>query len=123
LSGPVETAREAWGTELPDWVLRLAEECGRTSQNAVAKRLGRSGAMVSQIIRRNYKARLDNIEELVRGALMNGTHVCPARGEIPMDECQQWRARARNFSGHNMQQVRMYRACTKCPRFMAEASE
>ncbi|MBM2032402.1 hypothetical protein JQW49_14265 [Sulfitobacter pseudonitzschiae] len=54
MSGPVEIAQKAWGDELPDWVLALAEACARTSQNRVAEDLGRSASLVSNVLRRKY---------------------------------------------------------------------
>ncbi|WPY94702.1 hypothetical protein T8T21_00825 [Limimaricola variabilis] len=111
----VQTARSAWGADLPDWVLELAQECARTSQSRTAARLGRSGSLVSAVLRRKYEGNMAAVEELVRGALMRAVVDCPALGELPTNECQLWRKRSRAFSGHNALRVRMYRACTRCP--------
>ncbi|MGC9368677.1 MAG: hypothetical protein ACP5DX_03960 [Paracoccaceae bacterium] len=116
MSGPVEAARAAWGDALPDWVLRLAEECADTSQNKAAQRIGKSGALVSQVLRNKYPAPLAPIEETVRGVLMAEVIVCPALGDLPRNECQDWRKRARHFSPVNTLRVRMFRACSRCPR-------
>ncbi|SEQ59191.1 hypothetical protein SAMN05428995_105226 [Loktanella sp. DSM 29012] len=121
MSGAVTVAREAWGAALPDWVLRLAEACEETSQNKVARRLERSPALVSQVLRNKYAAELDLVEELVTGKLLAATRDCPALGELPLDQCQAWRRRARVFNGANAQGVKMYRACHRCPVFLVEA--
>ncbi|SFQ13804.1 hypothetical protein SAMN05421853_10282 [Roseivivax halotolerans] len=113
----VEAARDAWGSALPDWIEALAAECDRTSQNQVATRLGKSGALVSQVLRARYPARLDPIEELVRGILMKATVDCPALGRLPLNECQAWRRKATAFQGSNTLRVQMYRACHRCPIF------
>ena len=33
-------AHRGWGEQPPDWIVRLAEECERTSASEVARRLG-----------------------------------------------------------------------------------
>ena len=38
-SSPIDTARAAWGADIPDWVVVLAAECGQSSQNKVAQKL------------------------------------------------------------------------------------
>lgn len=113
-------ARAAWGDDIPEWVHALAAECDRASQGAVAKRIGRSKALVSYVISNTYTGDMTATEELVRGALMMARLECPALGTIPMDECRLWRERARNFSSHNAQRVQMFRACRRCPRFKQE---
>lgn len=123
IPGPVETARAAWGDALPDWVEALALACSRTSQAAVARQLGRTGAVVSQVLRNSYPAKLDRIEERVRGVLMAFEVDCPGMGPIKTDVCQDWRAKATRFSYSSPTRRRMYRACHKCPRFVKEADE
>ena len=49
-----ETARAAWGAAIPDWIETLARECDLTSQNQVARRLGRSASLVSNVLRNKY---------------------------------------------------------------------
>lgn len=113
---PLETARAAWGPVLPDWIERLATECGRTSQNKVAAVLERSATMISQVLARKYPGDLAAIEDRVRGVFMNQTVICPALGDLPTQHCQDWRDKAKVFALGNPMRVRMYRACNKCPR-------
>lgn len=120
MSAPVETARQHWGTELPDWVEVLAGACQRTSQTRVAALIDRSPAVVSQVLRRKYPGDMAALEDLVRGALMAGTVACPALGNLPSNECRGWMAKARSFGNTNALRVRMYRACRACPRFRKE---
>lgn len=110
----VLTAREAWGAEIPDWVLRLAEECAGSSQVKVAKRLSRSASLVNQVLKGKYKGDLKAVEDCVRGVFMAGTVSCPELGDIPSNECQEWRKKSRNFGNANMLRVRMFRACNDC---------
>lgn len=116
MTGPMQSVAKGWPEGAPDWVVRLAEECAASSQNKVAVRLGRSAALVSQVLKNKYSGDLAAVEELVRGVFMAATIECPALGRIPSNECQKWRAKARRYSPANMMRVNMYRACTRCPR-------
>lgn len=123
MSGPVELATQAWGHPLPDWIEALALACERSSQAQVAKVLGRSGAVVSQVLRRCYGADMARIEERVRGVYLDGRVICPALGELPANECQDWRGKARVFAVGNPLRTRMFRACKSCPRNQKEVEE
>ncbi len=111
----VETARQAWGTPLPDWVAALARECDGSTQRAVADRLGRSAGLISQVLRRKYPGDMTAVEDAVRGAFLDATVICPALGNLPTDECQMWRKRARTGVRTNALRVRMINACQSCP--------
>lgn len=113
----VEKARHAWGDDLPDWVLRLAQECARTSQTQVANHLKRSASMISAVLAGKYSGDMAAIEARVRGVYFDTAVECPARGHLPLDQCQDWMARARTFVNVNRERVEMYRACRACPRF------
>ena len=121
--GPIETARAHWPTPLPDWIEVLAVESGRTSQAAVAKRIGRSAAVISQILRRAYPADMARIEERVRGVFLDAKVLCPALGDLPAQTCQDWRAKAASFAIGNPLRTRMYRACNTCPRHLQPGKE
>ena len=118
LDTPLQMAEHHWGKTMPDWVRVLAIECGRpgSSQAAVAKKLDRTGAVVSQVLRNKYPADLKRIEERVRGVFMAGTVECPAEGPIPTQTCQDWRDKSRTFAAGSPQRTRMFRACRACPR-------
>lgn len=115
---PLETARAHWPDGMPDWVEVLAVECGRSSQTAVAKQLGRSPAVISQVLRQSYPADMGRIEERVRGVFLDAKVACPAMGHLPIQDCQDWRAKATTFAIGNPLRVRMYRACNACPRHL-----
>lgn len=112
----LETVRIHWGAEMPDWIEVLARQCDLSSQADVARRLERSGGMISQVLRGKYAGSMERIEELVRGAYMDATVSCPAMGTMPVDECQNWRLKGRKFSTTNTRSVQMYHACRACPR-------
>jgi triphosphoribosyl-dephospho-CoA synthetase len=113
---PLQIAAEAWGADMPDWVRAMAVACERTSQAKVAKAIDRSGAVISNILRNKYAANTAHIEERVRGVFLDGRVMCPALGELPVNECQDWRQKAKEFALTNSQRARMYRACGRCPR-------
>lgn len=123
MSGPVTAAKAAWGAEIPEWVVRLAESCAVTSQSKVAKQLGYTPAVVSQVVRNCYSGRIDNVRERVEGQLMGATVVCPALGNLPLHQCAAWRVKSRNFSGANHERVMMYRACNRCPNNKVETGQ
>lgn len=119
---PLDIARAAWGDALPDWVKLLADECGRSSQNKVAKRLNRSASLVSAVLRAKYTGDMGAVEDVVRGVYMSLTVQCPALGEISSADCRDWMAKSRSFSNENSERVRMFRACRGCPRMQKEAA-
>jgi len=116
VSDPVTVAQGAWGAELPDWVLRLAQECAQTSQSKVAGHLGRSPALVSNVLRRKYPGDMGAVEDLVRGRYMRATVLCPALGEISTAICRDWIVLSRTYANTNSERVRMCNACRRCPR-------
>lgn len=117
-----EVARDAWGAEIPDWVIALARACDTAgSQAQVARRLNVSGGQVSQVLRKRYPGKLDRIEEAVSGAYMGREITCPALGPIPSDECLGWRRAADGPMPNPTLKVRMFRACNRCPVKAAEA--
>lgn len=104
----------AWGEQIPDWIVALAQECDRTSQNIAAKRIDYSSAAVSQVINGKYSGDLTAIEQAVRGVLMAATVDCPVVGELASDACLAHQKAS--WSPHNPQRIAFYRACRQgCP--------
>lgn len=101
--------RAAWGDPSPDWIEALAAECQRSSQKAVAQRLGYSASVVSQALVGAYRGDVDRFEEVVRGAYMAATVDCRIFGEIGRDRClQEQREPFRASSAHRAQ---VYHEC------------
>ncbi|MBI2313545.1 MAG: XRE family transcriptional regulator [Betaproteobacteria bacterium] len=96
-----------------DWIEALRAECVRTSQAQAARRIGRSAAVVNQVLKGTYKGNLRDVEARVRGALMRATLACPVLGEIPTNRCLDEQARPR--ASTNPLRVALYRACQTCP--------
>lgn len=120
MNDPVSISRAAWGDAIPDWVARLAKECAASSQNKVASRLGRSAALVSNVLRKKYQGDMAAVEDVVRGRFMAATVGCPALGEISTAVCRDWMLLARTYSNANSERVRMFRACRSCARMKKE---
>lgn len=118
----VTAARRAWGAAAPEWVLVLAEACDArlSSQSAVAKRLGVSGAMINQALRNTYAGRLDRLEQRVRGELMRETIACPVLGEITRRKCVDQQSRA--YAATNQLRVELRRACPRCPNRLTKVA-
>ena len=106
-------ATECWGTP-PDWIVALAEACHKTSQSAVGRDLDVSGSMISQLLSCSYTASTARIEERVRGLLMRAVVDCPVMGELPTNQCQDWRRKAGAVSLASPHAVIMCRACMGC---------
>lgn len=126
MTGVVETTRAAWAEAqkpMPEWVAAMAAECARTSQNQVARQIGRSAAVVSQVLRARYPGDMAAVEELFNGAFRGAFCACPAKGTIRVDQCRHWREKARKFVNVNAERVQMYRACSACPRNRKEAAD
>lgn len=122
----VENARAAYAARempLPAWVADLAAECARSNQASVARAMDYSPATISQVLNAKYRGDLTRIKEVFEGVFRNALVDCPALGSIPLHECHGWRSKSRTFVSVNALRVRMYRACTHCPRNMKEVSE
>lgn len=119
----LDTARAAWGDPLPDWIETLALECQLKSQSAIAKALDVSPAAISQVLRGKYAGSTARMEERVRGVYLDGKIMCPALGELPVNECLTHRDRAKSFQMASPTRALMYRACNRCPRFMEKTDD
>jgi hypothetical protein len=108
--------RKYWGAEAPDWVTVLAEECDRASQERAGKAIGRSAALVNQVLKRRYPGDLTAVEERVKAAFLAATVVCPELGEIPTINCLDHQGHAKRGNRGSTFRVAMHRACrTQCP--------
>lgn len=109
----LQTAREAWGDDLPYWVEVLAMECDRMgSQSAVAREISYSPAAVNQTLKASYKGDLKSVEKAVRGAFLHDTVACPVLGDIEGHICLEHQRKP--FANTNPIRVRMFKACRQC---------
>jgi len=108
----VEKARIAWGDPVPEWVDALAAAATANGASEVAKRLGYSPSVISQVLSSSYRGDLGKVEQMVRGALMGSTVVCPVLDEIGRDQCR--REQSAPFRATNSTRARLRRACRTC---------
>lgn len=98
----------------PDWNDVLRAECDRTSQAAVAERIGMSATVICQVLKGTYPGNVSNVRKRVEGALMAQTVDCPVLGALPRHECLDHQQR--KFAATNGQRVTLWRACRAgCP--------
>ena len=110
----VGKVKAAWGTAAPDWVMVLAEACARSSQSAVAKKVGYSAPTISAVLSNTYNGNMPKVEEAVRWQLIGDTVSCPILGAIRKNECLDWQAKP--YAATSSHRVAMYRACRDgCP--------
>jgi len=109
---PLSKAHAAWGVEIPGEVVALAEACAAQPANAVAKRLGYSAAVVSNVLGNKYPGDVAKVFAAIRGALMGETVLCPILDEIGRDRCLS--EQKRPFEATNSTRARLYHACKRC---------
>jgi hypothetical protein len=109
----VATARASWGDDVQEWVIVLARTAQEMGQKAAGDLIGYSGSTVSEIISNRYRGDLGRAEQMVRGALMGATVMCPVLDEIGRDQCR--REQSAPFRATNSTRARLRRACRTCP--------
>jgi hypothetical protein len=118
----VGKAAAAWHGAAPDWIVALAEACAKSSQSAVAKKVGYSAPTISAVLGNSYRGDMNRVETMVRGALIGETVMCPALGTMPKNECLDWQAKP--YAATSSHRVAMYRACRDgCPYSRNAATE
>lgn len=95
--------------EEPRWLVELRNQCNRRPQRKVAKELGYSSSVVSQVLKGKYAGNLNNVAEMVCSVYLGQTVICPVMGELEVHRCKQYQKET--FSATNRQRVRRYRAC------------
>lgn len=93
----------------PAWILALREQVADKGQRTVAKEIGYSPAVVSQVLNDKYLGDVAQVEKRVRGAYMGETVFCPVLGEIPSNQCMDHQRKP--FAPINPMRVRLFRAC------------
>lgn len=109
----VAKARAAWGESAPAEVVALAEACRAQTSQAVAKRLGYSGAVVSHVLANKYPGDMAKVFATIRGALLGEVVLCPILGEIGRDRCLA--EQSTPFAATNSTRARLFHACRRCP--------
>lgn len=95
------------------WLETLRQQVEQTSQRTVAKAIGYSTAVVSQVLSGKYTGDWHKVEQKVRGAYLGDTVLCPVLDELAVNLCLEHQARP--YRSTNRQAVMLYRACKGCP--------
>lgn len=100
----------------PDWLRVLRAAVDKNGLKEVARGLRRSKSCISAVLSGTYKASTKQIEDRVRGELLNKRIECPVLGEISPGACQDWQEKP--FAATNPERVAVYRACRNgCKHF------
>ncbi len=105
-------ATAAWGDPLPLWVAALARACDAASLSEVGKRIGYSGAAVSQTINRKYGGDLAAVEKATCGVLLAQKVDCPVMGLLAANDCLA--NQRQGFSTGSRLSVQLAMACPNC---------
>lgn len=109
----MDIVHEFWGPDAPQWILMLASHCDKSSQKAVANKIGRSAATVNQLLKNRYNADLTAVQQRVETAFKAGDVECPILGKITGSECVNNQNKPYNPGNHV--EVRLFLACRRCP--------
>lgn len=99
--------------ESPLWLDTLREQVAKNGQRRVAKLIGYSTAVVSQVLSGKYTGDWHKVEQKVRGVYLGDTVLCPVLDELAVNLCLEHQARP--YRSTNRQAVMLYRACKGCP--------
>ncbi len=100
------------------WVEILRAATASGSQREIARKIGYSVTVVSQVLAGSYKGDLMRVKAAVEGALMQIEVECPVCGVIPRQRCVEHQRRA--FTPTSPMNVSLYRACRGgCPNALS----
>lgn len=103
-----------------DWVEILRAACTSGSQREMARKIGYSVTVVSQVLTGTYKGDLVRVKAAVEGVLMQHEVDCPVCGVIPRQRCVEHQRKP--FTPTTPMNVALYRACrSHCPNALSSA--
>ena len=98
-----------------EWIQLMREECARTSQADVARRIGYSSGTVSAVLAGKYPGNLDRVKARFEDVYMGATVDCPVIGELSRDRCWEYQQRRHRPVATNPLRVQLAKACRTCP--------
>lgn len=97
------------------WLDELARQADQLGQRKVARAIGYSASVVSQVLAGSYNGDVKAVQKAVEGAFLSAKVDCPGLGfEIRTDQCL-------HFQNQKMSQVTtparatLWRSCKACP--------
>jgi len=110
-----EKAIIAHGSDCPDWITALADECDLKGYvKPVSARLGYSHSAVSAVINGSYTGRTERIREAVVACFLSQTVTCPIVGEISSEKCMNFQRR-KKMRATDPLAIKLWRGCRVCP--------
>lgn len=109
----VARARLAWGDAMPAEIEALASAAAARTASAVARDLGYSPAVVSQLLSNKYPGDVARVLGKVRGLLLGEVVECPVLGTLARNRCLD--EQKKPFASTNSTRVKLFHACRKCP--------
>lgn len=91
------------------WIEILRAACTAGSQREMARKIGYSVTVVSQVLGGTYKGDLARVKAAVEGALMQTEVECPVVGIIPRQRCVEHQRKP--FMHTSPMRVALYKAC------------
>ena len=92
----------------------LRRVCDESSQAAVARRIGKSSAVICGILKGTYKGDTEGVLALIEEKWGSSSVSCPGLGEsISLARCAAYRKRP--WASINQEWIRMFNACRSCP--------
>jgi len=105
----ISKAKKAWGDQLPDWVMVMAEACDNSNQKKIAAEMCYSPAVVNTVLNNSYKGDLIAVKQAVEGALLSAIVQCPVMGELKANKCME--NQRRKYAATNSMRVQLFKAC------------
>lgn len=109
--------RRAWEGHAPIWVTILARACDRSSLAVVGRKVGYSGAALSQAINAKYPGDVETMEKAVHACLPTEFVACEILGVISIGLCLAHQRQP--FSTASPQTVKLARTCPQCRQHTA----
>ena len=91
------------------WIEILRAACTAGSQREMARKIGYSVTVVSQVLGGTYKGDLARVKAAVEGALMQTEVECPVCGVIPRQRCVEHQRKP--FMHTSPMRVALFKAC------------
>lgn len=92
------------------WFHELQAVCQRLTKGEIARRMGVSVALVSQVSNGKYlNQRIDTFRDVFMGVFMGACVECPVVGELPRHRCLAFQQRP--FCATNPTRVQLFHAC------------
>jgi len=96
----------------PELMTLFRAQCEEIGQSAVAKRIGKSPATVSQLYNGIYPSPPEPLLRRFEEEFCTTTIVCPEMGEITLKRCSA--ERSTPLSASSARRIRMHNACKEC---------